>query len=202
MESEAAITHSSTVKVGDKVKLITGREGHHNFEKGSIVTVTHLYGDGDIEAENAEISQYLNPSDYELVVQEHAEVSALPEPSGEAIKPGIRIGDKVRVLTDGEEYEGQEDETHVGWHEFQAGEILEVIEYIGDEDGNVGEIKAKRPGAADYDYNYLHGDDYELVVEEPASAESGELPELLSPKQVVLLMFGIKELVDNHDLRC
>ena len=58
----------------------------------------------------------------------------------------------------------------------------------------------KRIGAADWDTQYLHGDDYELVVEEaqlPASVESGELPELLSPKQTILLMFGIKELVDS-----
>jgi hypothetical protein len=106
------------------------------------------------------------------------------EAVGEEIRPGVSIGDKVRVLTDGETSEDNET-TLVGWHDFEEGEIVEVVDVGYDHNpGAVDAIIVKRPNDSEWDTQVLYRDDYEKVEDSQPASDSDLPADLLEPKDL------------------
>lgn len=125
--------------------------------------------------------------------------AVLSKASGEEIRPAVSIGDKVRVLTNGAMSEGNE-ETLVGYHEYEEGEIVEVVDFgfRYASDSAIDAIVVKRPEARnEYNTQTLYRDDYEKV-----EAEKQDLAEiLLPPKQAAALMLSLVTASEVAEVR-
>lgn len=185
-------------KVGDRVETKNGG--------GTIVFITdngekpylveHDYWFDGHDGNEIEGAPTLEDENGWYYWEEELELLKASEASGEEIRPGLSIGDKVRVLTDGESSEGNET-TLVGWHNFEEGEIVEVVGRGFDYNPDAVEaIIVKRPKDNDWQTQVLYRDDYEKVEDTPsAPASDSDLPaDLLEPAALRLLMLELAML--------
>ena len=193
------IVEKPKVQVGSRVKVVQnldGADGAHHYPLGRVVEVEVVYSNGDVSAygldgEGETLRQTLEKAEYEVTT----EGLTSAEPTGPEIKRGARIGDKVKVLTDGSEPRDVSPR-YVGYHEYDSGDVVTVVDVFGGSEEALGEIEVHRSDdKPSWDTQILHSGDYELLEEEEGTpttqavvakeaVQTFNASELLSPAQV------------------